>query len=295
MAIYNPRQMWFGTLDRMQWIRTPLSGAEVSGEGFHASGTLLNGGGYGRHSWNTHRVYTYEWPASSPGQDIQTIHSYRSGVYGRGLLYWIEPNVMDKNVLPLRWSSPAVACGDETTHVYGVYPDETSVSGGEANGLPVSAAYYDLSSVSAGYRSDLETVFLPIPPGYTAYVGAVYSATGSAKVYVTPVDSNGNNGTAQALTEVGVADADLHPDTFTGGKGIRLWVGKGGSGTATLTWVATSIRMVPTSKTLDVNGPWIAGMGHAGCRFDGPVSQTNNNGVNGGQFGIAATFREVGN
>lgn len=41
--------------------------------------------------------------------------------------------------------------------------------------------------------------------------------------------------------------------------------------------------------------PWIGGMGHAGCRFNGKPTFSSNTPINGGQVGFAASFREVGN
>lgn len=42
------------------------------------------------------------------------------------------------------------------------------------------------------------------------------------------------------------------------------------------------------------NGPWYAGEGHSGCRFDGRPTLVNYNGIGGGQVGLAASFKEVG-
>lgn len=44
----------------------------------------------------------------------------------------------------------------------------------------------------------------------------------------------------------------------------------------------------------EVYGPWVGGQGHSGCRFDGEPTYIEYTGVNGGQVGYAATFREVG-
>ena len=48
MGVHNPRLMWFGTLDRMGWIKTPRTGADMTPESWGASGAYLNGGGWGR-------------------------------------------------------------------------------------------------------------------------------------------------------------------------------------------------------------------------------------------------------
>ena len=53
---------------------------------------------------------------------------------------------------------------------------------------------------------------------------------------------------------------------------------------------ATTRTPVPEES----RGPWHGGQGHSGCRFDGQPTYVEYTGVNGGQVGFSATFREVG-
>jgi len=299
MSLDSDSQMWFGTLDRMRWIDTPNSGADMSPSGWSAEGTLLNGLAYSANSVGTHKIYTFEWKSSSAPSAAQTMKSYRDGTYGRGLLYFIDPLIMRLNILPARWANPGMACGYEGPPlVYGVYPTPVSVSGGEAFDLPVSSAYYNLAAIAAGYRSDRDTLFIPIPDGYTLYLGAIHSVTGSGKVYATPVNTSGTLGTAVVLTALGTTPTDLVPDTFSGVKGVRLWVGKSATGAATVTLTAITARLYRTGFTPPASftaGPWVGGMGHSGCSFSStPPTYVANTGIDGGQVGYAATFIETG-
>lgn len=293
-----PKSMWFGTLERALWIDCPVSGPDMSPIGWGDEGTLLSGGGYARNSVGSHKEYVFEWKESSTRQAAQLMKSYADGAYGRGLLYFLDPLTYDTNVLPARWANPAMACDDEgPPHVYGAYPEENSVSGWETNQLPVNSAYYNLESIDSGYRDDLDTVFIPIPTGYTLHLGAFYSATGSGGVFATPVNTNGTLGTDVELTALANNSGVVVDDTFTGVKGVRIWVGKSSAGVATVTFVAMVGRLIQSSKTPSstfTSGPWIGGMGHSGCRFVGKPTYVPNSGTEGGRIGYAATFKEVG-
>ena len=298
MQAFDPRKMWFGTIGRMRWIPAPLSGADESPEAWSDGGALLNGGGWERSSWASHKVYMFEWPESSAAVTAQLMKSYRDGSFGRDPLYFIDPNAYNKNVAPARWASPEMATGfNGASHVKGIEPVRVAVSGGETNDLPLYAAQYNLATAATGYRGDRQSLFIPIPEGFTAYVGAVYTATGSGGVFVSPVNSSGVVGSASALTQVATTATNLVPDTFSGGRGIRVWVGKSASGAATVTFIALTVRLYRTDLVPPASftaGPWIGGMGHSGCRFSGPPTYIATSGIDDGRAQFAATFRETG-
>lgn len=284
----------------MGWFSAPNSGADSSPTGWSADGTLLNGGGWALNSWDSHKRYTYEWPPSSSPETAQVMKSYRDGTYGRGLLYFIEPAVYKTNVLPARWASPQMAVGDEAPPlVPNTTPTGIVTSGAALMGLPVTSAQYDLSTdppqTGATTLPDPgRSVFIPIPEGYTLHLGAYYSATGSAGVFAIPVDENGNGGTRVQLTPQANNSTSLVTESFTGGRGVRLFLARTGGAASTLTLAAMIGRLVKIGKPVPNSGPWIGGQGHSGCRFSGTPSYVTNSGVEGGRIGFAASFIEVG-
>lgn len=287
-------RMWFGTSERMRWIPAPKSPAEVPSHGWNTGATYLNGGGHEVHSWGSHKQFVYEWSESSSLEAAQVLKSYRDGSYGRGLLYFIDPLTYDKNVLPARWADPSMTVDLEGgSLVGGVEPTAVPTSGGSMNDLPVSSAYYDLSDIEPGFRGERESVFIPIPQGYTLHLGAFYTATGSGGVFVSPV-AGGGAGTPVKLTAVANNATNIVPDSFSGVEGVRLWIGKSSAGAATTTVAGIVGRMAPTGSPVTVQGPWIGGMGHSGCKFVGVPTLTEYSAVDGGQVGYAATFKEVG-
>lgn len=311
--------LWFGTVEYSQWLPTPLSGAEMSPEAWGDGGVMLNGGGYESGSWGSHKVYTFEWPESTSREVAQTIKSYADGTWGRGLIYFQDPLAYDLNVLPARWADPSMALDNEgASLVYGVDPTPAATSGWQNFGLPITGAYYNLMGTPSGFRGVEDAVYVPIPAGYTLFLGCFYDKTGSGGIFMTPQNSNGSLGAAVTLTAKGPYDADLLSDFVEGYPGVWLWVGKSAAGAATVTARALIARLAPTISVpvtsgygvspyglgpygdpyYDLSGApspfWVGGMGNSGVRFSGKPTYVANNGVGGGQVSVAATFREVG-
>lgn len=289
----------------MQWVDTPLSGASSTPESWRAGATYLNGGGFVQHAWDSHKVYDFSWRNSSARQAAQLMKSYRDGTYGRGLIYFTDPLIYDTNILPPRWADPGMALNYEgPSHVTNAEPEEVPFSGFKTNRYPVRQVRYDLSSVRPGYREQ-DSVFIPVPEGYYIFFGSVYSFTGTGGVFVAPVYSSGVTGTPVRLTPVDPALHDIHSTdvSFMGGDltGVRLYFGRTSGVPSTVTVGALSARLLSQSEALSpalrsakLLGPWVGGQGHSGCRFDGEPTYVEYNGVNGGQVGYSARFREVG-
>lgn len=283
---------------------TPLRGADSSPSAWGVEGTLQNGGGYGFHSFGSHKRYSYEWPQSSSPETAQMMKSYRDGTYGRGLLYFLEPGIYRTNILPAHWADPSMSLSNEAPSlVYGLDPRPTTTSGGSALNLPITSAVYDLSGAEPkGTPTPDSSVFLPVPEGHTLILGAFYTSTGSGGVFATPVKNNGTLGDSVKLTEKSNSDTTIVTDMFSGDiRGVRLWVTRTDGTSSSVTIAAMAGRLIETSDLaipakLDKisAGPWIGGQGHSGCRFLGTPSYVTNSPVEGGRVGFAASFIEVG-
>lgn len=305
LAENGRRKLWFGTLDRMEWLPTPNRGADVSPEGWNAGGGLLSGGAYQLGSFNSAKNYSFEWPSSSSRQAAQLMKSYADGSYGRGLIYFIDPLTYNTNVLPALWADPSMAVASESnTLVPGVTPTSTPTSASASLRLPVQSAFYNLNLTGVTGPETLDdsnSVFIPIPEGYSMLLGAFYSATGSAGVYYSPVFSGGAASGATRLSEIPLNAAGVVNTlviSSPGQVGVRVWVGKTSSGPATITLSAMTARIfdIERASTPGHTGGdfWSGGQGHSGCRFTGYPTYINQTGVDGGQVSYAASFREVG-
>lgn len=300
--------LWFGTVDRMQWFPTPNRGADVSSQGWQDGGTMLNGGGYQLNSFGSAKNYVFEWPSSSSREVAQLLKSFSDGTYGRGLIYFLDPLTWQTNVLPAHWADPSMTLGLESPSlVPGVTPSASTTSGGDAMNLPVRSATYNLSGtgpMTPASLNESNSVFIPIPEGGLLYLGAVYSSTGSSGVYYSRVSRGGVIG---ATSKVPSAPAGGDPGTgiLTAGVipqpgdiGVRVWVGHVSGNPGALTLTALLARLGDQSRGGNPDPalfkPWIGGQGHSGCRFVGKPTYINYTGVDGGQVGFAASFREVG-
>lgn len=285
---------WFGTEQRMGWFPSPLRGADMSSEGWGAEGTLLNGGGWSRQSFDTHKKAVFEWKSTSSLEVAAKMQAYHAGTYGRGLIYFLDPMIYDKNVFPPRWSAPSMVVGvGGSPLVYNTVPELVPVSSNINMDLPVDASYYDLNSVTEGYRGERDSVFIPIPDGYVLHIGAFYSSSGDGGIFAAPVYT-GTVGAPTRLTELSNSGPTLLADEFVGSTGVRIWIGKDAPGNGSVTVAAMIARLYPVNTTPIKTGKWVLGLGHSGCRFSGTPTYIRNTGVRGGTASFAATFREVG-
>lgn len=320
MGYATRENLWFGTEQRMGWFRTPLRGADASPEGWAEGGTLLNGGGYQFTSWGSHKNYQFEWGAATPTKYAQTLKSYADGTYGRGLIYFYDPLIYGRNVMPARWADPGMALGYEGSGlVYGVEPVAVPLPSGSLD-LPVTAAQYDLTNVAAGFRGKEDALFLPVPTGYTLLLGSFHTSTGTGGIYVTEQNADGTLGATTPLTAKTAFDSTVVDQGFYDVAGVWVWAGKSAVGAASVTVQALIGRLLETqfveytdlgygleeygetpyggTPTADLvrtlAGPWEGGLGHSGVRFNGKPTYEITGPFNGGQVGFAASFREVG-
>lgn len=291
---------YFGTVDHMQWFKTPLQGADSSPQAWGANGTLLNGGGWAVNSFGSHKRYSYEWGQSSSPEVAQRMKSYYDGSYGRGLLHFVSCDIFETNVLPAHWADPSMALDYEApSHVYGVEPKAVVTPNASNLDLPVRSVEYNMSGTPTSPAVG-STVFIPIPEGYTLYIGAFYTSTDSTSgVYAIPVTNAGVDGNPVLLEKQSNSGSLLFANNyFSNIRGIRLWVGRtAGSGCVTMSALIGRLLPQPyndATYTRLSRGKWVGGQGNSGCRFAQPPTYITNSGYGGGRIGFSASFIEVG-
>lgn len=284
MALYQ-NKMYFGNRNYMQWVPAPDINYDSSKRGFASTAGYLNGGQFVRRSATAAKGYVLTWTLKNRDQ-IRAINDYADGVYGLGPVYFLDPFAMDKNLLPQYFAVPALGTEDAPLMV-GEYEEDrptTVVTGPNTNGYPYLTAVFSLDG------SEKKTpVFIPIPSGYSLWVGAHGSQSGTAGVTVTP--TTGPTGVAGSVSPAMLSvqtttrvNTQINGNTYSG-----ALIGIGGTGTLNLAGV---IAQVLPNGTAPQTGGFISGQGHSGCSFTEEPTLTNYSvGIN--KVGIAANLVET--
>lgn len=275
------KKIYFASKDRGLWVPCPAINAGLNMIGWSNSGTYLNGGGFNYTSETRHKEYVFTWNLA-PQEDIDLILDFDSGVHGPGPYYFIEPFAMELNVMSEAWSMPYKAGIDGPSIIREIgqpYPVRPKVVATPANPNmhPTRSAQYQFIP---GYEFAKFTI--PIPPGYTLYLGVHGTAAGSAQPVVVYPDGSDDsigviplNGPISNFDISGVAYIDL---TF-GGVGM-------------LTIASITARLFKTGTTIPINDNFISGKGNSGVRFSNTTRQGYSAALD--KQGAATTLIEVG-
>jgi hypothetical protein len=170
--------MYFGTQERMTWIKAPAYNPDISKVGWQTTNQFLDGGASVRRSITAHKEYQFAWNLASSA-DISAIRNYADGLYGDGLIYFLDPFAMTTNLLPQYWAAPRLA-GDAPSFDNGNATRPTlTATPANAYAYPTKSAVYTFNTASI-----FRTLYIPIPTGYAFNFGANGSSTGTAAVVV---------------------------------------------------------------------------------------------------------------
>lgn len=140
-------------------------------------------------------------------------------------------------------------------------------------------------------------LYIPIPPGYTAWVGFHGIATGTGGLEVTPIPSEGLVADP-VLPPILPVNSDTRVNTaFPGNSysGIEL---RYGGGTSTAVTIAGAMVQILRDGKAPQNGGFISGQGHSGCEFDEAPQRQAYSAVVGpgfdGMVGLSAKLTETG-
>lgn len=252
--------IYFGTKNYMQWVADYKVDVDAGKGGWSARADFQNGGAWVRRSKAAAKEYTLSWNMR-PREDVQPILDYADGLYGDGYIYFTNPLWMDKNVLPAYWAQPYINYYDGPVVVGGVRPVLVNQNT-STNGYPVEAAVYTLTSTSVS-----PTIFIPIPTGYTAHVGAHGSVnSGAAGVRVTPEISAIASGTPVDLTLLPVSTTQRTNATFSGDTNLGITISLRSASSGTLLLNGLIVQVLPNGQT-PAPGGFISGQGQSGMQF----------------------------
>jgi hypothetical protein len=282
------KRIWFGNRRRMQWVKPWAPSPEHNLLAFNDLGEFTNGGASLHTSLDASGDYTFEWTGASPDV-LEFVHAYARGRYGRELMYWTDPLYAHRNLLPPRWATPWIAADDAIPLIRRARPTTTD-NADFSREYPAHGARY---SVQAGDES--ATLLLPIPPGYTLWLGVHGDADVDGKFIATPHEGL-VAGTPVPLDRLAVDSTTRVNHSFAAS----------GSSAAAQSWVELSIDTASTAaftavgliaqihKTGDTppTGDFLEGMGHSGCDFHSLSPQPLTASFD--RSAIVARFVEVG-
>jgi hypothetical protein len=114
-------------------------------------------------------------------------------------------------------------------------------------------------------------VWVPIPPGYTAWVGAYgFDGTGGTVVATPTVDALAS-GTPVTLTLMDVTDNSRFNESFDSSLFNGVELSLGGAGTVTLSGIM--VQVLETGVTPEAGG-FISGQGNSGLQFTAQPTYT---------------------
>lgn len=277
MALSN--QMWFGTTQKMQLVRVPSQGMQRNRVGYSSSNQLENGGmSIYEPQLTKHLEYnmdfgTYEATAAG-GLDIYA--HYAQGFYGNGPFYFADPMYYDVNLFSYQWSAPGMSPRAYTlSGTGGVVATATNTVNQPINSMQTYVA--DATANNTFDTTYYNPTIIPIPPGYTLWLGWSGSASSNGVIrmeqWVSGAASAAASSNLTALSVTGSTRLNTSVAS-TAAEFVKIGYARSASGTgANVAVTSMMAQLWPTGVSPTLTGNFIPGEGNNGCKFDGGAVQ----------------------
>lgn len=250
---------YIGTREKMLQMRQPSVTMPSSKQGWSSELQFLNGGTSMRKSIAAHKRYELTWNLIDR-DEARKILDIADGIYGTGQVYFLDPFTANRNMLPQWWASPMQGIYDGLPLHNGNTRGDVVATPPNALDFPVQSIRYDTTGLTS------RTVWVPVPAGYTAWVGAygTNGTGGTIQVYPSTGASTYDTPTTLTLMDVTSNNARFNASfaASSGYTGVELRLG--GAGTITLTGIM--VQVLPDGTTPET-GSFISGQGNSGCTF----------------------------
>lgn len=247
---------YMGTRQAMVEMTAPSVNMPSSKQGYFNKVDFLNGGTAIRRSVAAHKNYTMTWNSMNR-DDARVILDIADGVHGPGPVYIHDPMAVDRNVLPQWWATPSQGGYDGLPLNDGVR-GEIVQTATNSLGFPAESIIY---TVASGQTRD---IWIPIPEGHRAHIGAFGSNGTGGTVVATPTINSINNGTPVTLTLMGVTDDSRFNQSFGAASYDGVMLSLGGVGTLTLSGIMVQVLEEGVNPP---DGGFISGQGNSGLQF----------------------------
>lgn len=308
--------MYFGTRGYETWVKAPLAGGDHSRVGYAATLDYLNGGAGAVFSQSAHREYSWSWGNGTTRDDLRAIVDFAEGIYdsqdGTNLIYFIDPMTADKNVLPQNWATPSLGAADGVS----LFNDQEPI----AVQTPANTFRYPARGASYTNSAQPNNIYIPVPPGYSLWLGVHGEQTGGASVHATCYDGY-TQGADYQPDLLGVTTSTLcnfnidrsapvvdptegfglnaFGDGMFGGTsapvadftGVELWLDVPAAATLTLYGLVAQVLKIGQTPGL---GSFVSGQGHSGCVFSAHPTESPYSSLGAGAVGATAKLIEIG-
>lgn len=265
---------WFGTRGNELWVPTFTINPAYGRSGFSSTTEGINGLVWVRDSKNAHNTYVLEWTPRKR-DDMRPISDFADGVYDDqddvNLIYWIDKMAADKNVLSQAWAVPVLGAEDARPLVSDQYERQRPT----ASATPTNAARYPKRAATFTQTSTSVTLeqYIPIPPGFSAWVGVHGDGAAAGRVVIQPVNGYADVGSPIVPTVLGLVTTRVNTEIPSGvASGIVLKFAATVS-PVTFTLYGLVVQILPTGQVPEI-GDFISGQGHSGCQFEGKPAKT---------------------
>ena len=276
---------YFGTRGYMRDVRAPTINAGASSIRWQSQKALyLSGGAYIRSSVASHKEYDFSWTLA-PRAELRKMTDFAMNQFGPPPFYWLDPFAMDVNLLPSYWGSPFIAGYD------GPILDGQPLIRPALTPTPGNSYFYPIESAifTVGAVTTRPSVWVPVAPGYTIWVGAHGAAGTGGVVVATPTSGTVGTGTAVNLTMLPVTSSTRVNQSFDGNTYNGVLISLGGAGTVTLSGIIVQVFATGVTPPL---GDFPSGQGHSGCTFENlPTLVEYSSGLD--LIGITAKLTEI--
>lgn len=282
-------KVWFGNINQASYVEAPEAGMDADFVGVEDKLQFLSGGAHVTLSESTHREFNMSW-ATKPKASLNFLTQYRNGVYGTGLLYWVD--VFASNHFPPHVARPELSVQGWPSLVSQANRG-TRVAVTSATGMPKFGAQYTLNPNIPVTREHV----LLIPSDKELAFGISATVTGSAVVRMQRVKLDGTLETLTSVTLLSPTGTTRINTVVSGAtyKAVRLYITNTGATPATITLVSAVAMYKPITTAITYPTVHTEGEGHSGLRFEGAPTMQYIQSAPGRSFvSAAAKFTEVG-
>lgn len=257
-------QMWFGTLNHLQWVPCPTIDSTVTRKRYLERNQFQNGGGNVRRS-NAYQM-EYQLNINGPAHEyegVDVFNKYASGFYGDGYIYMAHPAAYETNLFAANWASPALV-GEGWNDIYNGQGTVSAVTSSSLR--PTKQVTWDVTTPA---DVPVKKFTIVIPPTHTLYLGASGSKTGSAVVRVDSLNSAGTVTNSVDLNLLNVNDSAQMNTWFNGFSHsvVQVYITRTSAAASTISLTSLMARLYRTGTTVDLNGDHYQGEGSTGLAF----------------------------